>query len=222
MSSPNTPFTSLCCLITGSPLNLSVVIDTAYILPHPPLISWTYQFLLSALVLSVSNSKLPLSSEPGHISKHRTSNSVGFKASLSLSKIALSLSSRKSGASGRAGFATGDSAAEEEYKRRAAWEIGEETKALNGLSGALCTTTGVPKEPLLELYCLGRDVVGHVLGVRIRAGLPDPKLRDWVLWAEVEREKKRQALEGAIGGACVANRDLGRVIVAGPMLSPLT
>lgn len=41
MSSPKISFTSRCCLMTARPLNFSDVIDTAYMLPQPPLTSLT-------------------------------------------------------------------------------------------------------------------------------------------------------------------------------------
>lgn len=41
ISSPSTEFTSLCCFITGNPLNCSDTMSRAYMLPHPPLMSCT-------------------------------------------------------------------------------------------------------------------------------------------------------------------------------------
>lgn len=42
MRSPRISFTSLCCLMTDKPVNFGEVISSAYIEPHPPLMSWTW------------------------------------------------------------------------------------------------------------------------------------------------------------------------------------
>lgn len=41
ISSFSTALTSLCCLMTDKPLNFELTISRAYILPQPPLTSWT-------------------------------------------------------------------------------------------------------------------------------------------------------------------------------------
>lgn len=54
--SPRASLTSLCCFTIGTPRNFSDVMLTAYMLPQPPLTSWTY-----AAINTVPSSRIPIS-----------------------------------------------------------------------------------------------------------------------------------------------------------------